>query len=248
MRSADEYERVRRLLDEGLNDCAASRASGVPRSTVREWRVGKTRDAAFRSGAPCHHDFVALPAGHYAYLLGLYLGDGYVARAQRVWRLRIVLDAKYPGIVGACVQAMEAVMPGQHAHRYQRSGTHYVEVGMYSKHWPCLLPQHGPGRKHDRRIVLTEWQQLVISDARKSLLRGLIHSDGCRIIATERKGTYTRRAVRYAFSNRSEDILEVFCESCDELGVRWTRSSPHQVSIYRKDSVARMDEFVGPKR
>ena len=66
-------------------------------------------------------------------------------------------------------------------------------------------------------------------------------------MATERKGSYIRRAPRYAFSNKSEDILRLFCESCDALGVRWTRSSDCQVAIYRKASVARLDEFVGPK-
>jgi hypothetical protein len=30
-----------------------------------------------------------------------------------------------------------------------------TEVASYSKHWICLFPQHGPGRKHDRRIELT---------------------------------------------------------------------------------------------
>ena len=27
------------------------------------------------------------------------------------------------------------------------------------KHWPCLFPQHGPGRKHERPIVLEDWQR-----------------------------------------------------------------------------------------
>jgi len=45
--------------------------------------------------------------------------------------------------------------------------------------------------------------------------------------AVERKGSYVRRAPRYAFCNKSEDIKRLFC---------------------RKDSVARLDEFVGPKR
>jgi hypothetical protein len=30
------------------------------------------------------------------------------------------------------------------------------------KHGPCLFPQHGPGRKHDRPIVLEEWQTDVV--------------------------------------------------------------------------------------
>jgi hypothetical protein len=78
--------------------------------------------------------------------------------------------------------------------------------------------------------------------------QGLIHSDGTRIIATERKGSYVRRAPRYAFSNKSEDIKRLFCESCDAVGVRWTRPSDRQIAIYRKMSVALLDEFVGPKR
>ncbi len=41
---------------------------------------------------------------------------------------------------------------------------------------------------------------------RRLQLRRGIHSDGCRVIATERKGSYVRRAPRYAFSNLSEDI------------------------------------------
>lgn len=79
------------------------------------------------------------------------------------------------------------------------------------------------------------------------LLRGLIHSDGCRIVATERSGTRLRQSPRYSFSNRSEDIKRPFCECCDALGIRWTRPSDTQIAIYRKTSVAILDEFVGPK-
>jgi hypothetical protein len=56
-----------------------------------------------------------------------------------------------------------------------------------------------------------------------------------------------RVAPRYLFSNRSEDIKKLFCDSCDALGIRWTRPSDTQIAIYRKASVAILDEFVGPK-
>ena len=79
-------------------------------------------------------------------------------------------------------------------------------------------------------------------------LRGLIHSDGTRIVATERKGAYVRRAPRYAFKNRSEDILELFRTGCELAGVHCTRPSPTQIAVYSKAAVARLDEFVGPKR
>lgn len=102
--------------------------------------------------------------------------------------------------------------------------------------------------KHLRPIHLAPWQSDIVEANRKAFVRGLIHSDGTRIIATERKGSYIRRAPRYAFSNRSEDIKALFCESCDALGIRWTRPSDRQIAIYRKESVALLDEFVGPKR
>jgi hypothetical protein len=112
----------------------------------------------------------------------------------------------------------------------------------------CSFPQHGPGRKHRRPIHLADWQQRVVDEFPESLLRGLIHSDGCRIIACERKGTYVRYAPRYIFSNRSEDIKRIFCDTCDLVGVRWTRPNKKDIAIYRKASVARMDESVGPKQ
>jgi hypothetical protein len=55
------------------------------------------------------------------------------------------------------------------------------------------------------------------------------------------------RSVRYHFSNRSEDIKELFCEALDQLGIPWTRPSHRDIAIYRKAAVARLDRFVGPK-
>ncbi len=118
----------------------------------------------------------------------------------------------------------------------------------YWKHWPCLIPQHGRGPKHLRRIALAQWQQRIVTARAEPFLRGLIHSDGTRIVATERKGRWIRRAPRYAFRNRSEDILGLFWDACEGAGVHCTRASQTQIAIYSKTAVARLDEFVGPKR
>jgi hypothetical protein len=48
-------------------------------------------------------------------------------------------------------------------------------------HWPCLFPQHGAGRKHERPIVLEPWQRETIEADPRPFLRGLFRSDGCRI-------------------------------------------------------------------
>jgi hypothetical protein len=177
----------------------------------------------------------------------MYLGDGCIsAHSRGVWRLRVTLDAAYPGIVAECVHAVEALAPGR-AGIVRRRDCRAVVVSNYWKHWPCLIPQHGPGRKHTRPMVLADWQQRIVSEHPEPFLRGLIQSDGTRIIATERKGTYVREAPRYGFSNRSEDILGLFRAACEGIGVHCTRSSRKQISVYSKSAVARLDEFIGPK-
>ena len=77
----------------------------------------------------------------------------------------------------------------------------------------------------------------------EEFLRGLIHSDGCRFENTGRDGW---RAARYGFSNRSDDIIALFCWACELLDLRWTESG-YTIYVSRKADVARMDEFIGPK-
>ena len=45
----------------------------------------------------------------------------------------------------------------------------------------------------------------------------------------------------------SPDVLALFCTTCDQLGLRWPRSNARNVSVARRPSVERMDEFIGPK-
>jgi hypothetical protein len=245
MRSADEFNEVRQLIAIGMNDCAIARQTGIPRPTVRDWRCRPqvlTRMAAGTTSCGVDHDFAALPAAPYSYLLGLYLGDGCISRIRRVWRLRVVLDAKYPAIIERCRQAIDMLMPSQRA-RAMQLPKNCVEVSLYSKHWPCLFPQHGPGKKHTRPIRLEPWQQALVDEATEEFVLGLIHSDGCRVVANDR-GVMS---IRYHFSNMSEDIHGLFTAALDKLGIPWTRSSKKIVSIYRKAATARLDEFVGPK-
>ena len=171
--------------------CPCSSAD-IPRRTISGWRRGESRgrkrmDCA--GGLKPVHDFSKLDPQAYAYLLGLYLGDGCISAGRRgVWRLRITLDAAYPGVINECAVALEAIFPVKTAWRGWRRHSKCVDVSMWSKHWPCFFPQHGPGRKHLRPIRLEPWQELIVTANRQAFICGLIHSDGCRIIATERKG------------------------------------------------------------
>lgn len=122
-----------------------------------------------------------------------------------------------------------------------------MELSAYSKSWLCLFPQHAPGKKHERPISLTEWQRRIVDEDPQFLLRGLLHSDGCRFQNTGRGGW---RCPRYSFVNRSPDICSIFCDACDQLGLRWTvapHGSSRTIYISRKADVEWLDYYVGPK-
>jgi hypothetical protein len=80
------------------------------------------------------------------------------------------------------------------------------------------------------------------------LIRGLIHSDGSRSTNTIRHPAKTYTYPRYLFCNHSDDIRAIFCEHLDLLGIPWRRMNRWNVSVARREAVARLDEFVGPKR
>jgi hypothetical protein len=158
-----------------------------------------------------------------------------------------VLDRRYPEIVTECRRAMETVMPSSKV-SVQRKGDDQADyVGSYSKAWPCLFPQHGPGRKHLRQIYLSPWQQALVDLDPRPLVRGLIHSDGSHSVNTIKHPQKTYVYPRYLFSNRSDDIKRIFCSACDSLGIAWRRMNAQNISIAQRESIALMDEFIGPK-
>lgn len=185
----------------------------------------------------------------YSYLLGLYLGDGSIsAHSRGVFRLRVYMDRAYPGIVGECVAAISLLAPGNEVTVVHATRARMDIPGAYSRHWPCMFPQHGPGMKHHRQIVLEDWQRTILDRYPWRFLRGLIHSDGCRSLNTIRHPRKTYAYPRYQFSNRSDDIRDLFCEYCDKVGVEWRRMNRWTISVARRESVAAMDRYIGPKR
>lgn len=187
----------------------------------------------------------------YAYLLGMYLGDGHVTENRRSFQLRITLDAAYPGIIDECRDAVAAVLPTANVCLRRRSGWEVRIVDAASVSWPLLFPQHGPGRKHLRRIELVPWQEAIVCRFPEQLLRGLIHSDGCRCINRFTTTLPSGRVAeyqypRYFFTNESQDIKDLFCRTCERLDIRWTRSSRKNISVSHRRSVAKLDAFIGP--
>jgi transcriptional regulator with XRE-family HTH domain len=113
------------------------------------------------------------------------------------------------------------------------------------RHW---LNGRLPRRKHERSIVLAAWQYAITRRQPEALIRGLIHSDGCRYMNRIRHASRSYVYPSYSFANVSSDIKQIFCEHLDLLDIEWRRNDPKEIVITRRASVAKLDEFVGPKR
>jgi hypothetical protein len=136
------------LAEGGLEAKEISRRIAVPRRTISDWlngriprgRLGPDDLCAVCGHAP--HEPDDLPAA-YAYLLGVYLGDGCISPHPRgVFKLRVCLDARYPGIVSEVAESMQCVRPMNAV----RMATRYVQDsdGMTTR--AAWTSTHTPGR------------------------------------------------------------------------------------------------------
>jgi hypothetical protein len=172
----------------------------------------------------------------------------------RTFRLRISLDAKYPGIIEAVRALLDRIFL-QNSVDVVRNGTtgDCVNVSAYSNHLPCLLPQHGPGLKHRRRIELEPWQSHILDAHPWPFIRACIWTDGCAFInRTDVHRAKPYEYLSYGFANMSTDILGLFVGACDRVGVvtrvNRNRKGLWDVRINRRGSVALMESEVGLKR
>jgi Homeodomain-like domain len=93
------------LRDTGVATAAIARQLVVPRSTVRSWfqrRAGVAQSAEAAGLNPAQWGFESLHQHQrpsYAYVLGMYLGDGYVGRTARTRVLRIFLNRRHQDVI-----------------------------------------------------------------------------------------------------------------------------------------------------
>lgn len=245
-----------RASDSSLPDRENAARHGVAVKTIRRWRRLYQRRGQARGqthlAPPCPLcDEADLDREAYSELVGWYLGDGHISRGRRdVFNLHIVNDVKYVEDNARLQDLMRRVKPRSRPHTRMQPGCVITTVSW--KHWPCLFPQHGPGRKHERPIVLEPWQRQIVEQHPAPFLRGLFHSDGCRannwtakIIAGERK---RYDYPRWQFTNVSADIRELCCWALDLVDIPWRQSNAKTISVSTRAGVARLEELIGLKR
>jgi len=116
MRSREEVAAVLELVRAGLNDCEIARRTGIPRGTIRCWRIGRAPnfDRTRANCAVCAGSPQTVPQAPYTYLLGLYLGDGYLVACPRgVYKLRVTCANRYPELIRLCELAMTQILPNR---------------------------------------------------------------------------------------------------------------------------------------
>jgi hypothetical protein len=250
------HEQIREIFEVyqacgGVNETA--RQTGIPHTTVQRY-LAKYKSLAHFDAEHLEilspvlplktplEEFPELKAA-YAYVLGIYLGDGHITdtRRENSKRMMIYLDKNYPQIIQRCIEMLETILPDNSAKAVDR-GT-WVYVSCVSRYWPELIPQHAKGKKHERSIILEEWQKQIIDAYPLEFFRGLYHSDGSRSRNVVRGKDYSR----YFFCNKSEDIRKLFTAAVEKIGLKWTQTNELNIAISRRDDVAWLDEHVGAK-
>ncbi len=244
-----------RASDEGVCDADNAQAHGVAVKTIRRWRreyqrLGRSRGQAHLSARCPRCEDGALEPQAYAELFGWYLGDGHISASRRgVQSLHIFNDRSYVHDIARIQDLMRLVKPACRPHTRDVPGCVVVTVGW--KHWTCLFPQHGAGRKHERTLGMEPWQREIWEAFPADFLRGLFHSDGCRA------KNWTRRPVagemkrydypRWQFTNHSAEIRTWCCEALDLVQVPWRQSYWKTISVSTRPGVARLDDLIGLK-
>lgn len=255
VRSDDIVHSALAAAARGLGDADNAALHGVHRSTIVRWRrlygeQGRPRGQGHVQAVCPRCDGGPLDERAYGELFGWYLGDGWISRQRRgVSGLHIVNDAKYTVANVQLKDPMRTVKPNSLPHSRRAPGCVITTVSW--KHWPCLFPQHGPGRKHERVLGMQPWQWTIVEAHPADFLRGLFHSDGSLSQNTVHKDPLGGRKAylypRWQFSNASEEILGWCGGTLDLVGVRWRRSNTRVISVSRRPDVARLTALIGEK-
>jgi hypothetical protein len=146
---------------------------------------------------------------YYSYILGLYLGDGYISKFPRTYKLLIALHVDEIDVHSRAIQSLKKLFPKNKVstyHRKSKTSESVVDIGVYSSLLHESFPQHGKGKKNSRKIELVDWQEQIIENYPEFFVVGLYDADGTSYMHKVGKYIY----LRYNFINTSTDIINLF--------------------------------------
>jgi hypothetical protein len=243
MRTENEYQKVIEYKNRGLNKTEISKIVNIPRTTINDWlRRRPNFEKTINDFNSKDYIMGNNLQNTYSYILGLYLGDGHInqMKNKRSYRLRIFNDIKYNNLNKHIINELQNLFFNNRVNFI--NSKNLVITYVYSNKLPTLFPQHGNGRKHNRKIELFNWQKDIISY--KYLLMGLFHSDGCHYFNNIKGKKYES----YSFSNVSKDIHGIFQNCCKTLNIEYTKSSKSSnTEIRQRNSVEYLKNNIGTK-
>lgn len=220
-KTEQEVKEIVRLHNNGISQNKIHKILGFDRTTIRQ--ILKDPEN-YLNKSISEFSINDIDKKTYAFLLGTYLGDGYIVKTHRqnVFKMRIFCDIKYENILNEISQSLEIIFPNSKALKRQHTSSNCIEVYLYSSHLLKLFPQHGEGRKHERPIVLEDWQKEIVDEFPVDFLRGLIYTDGCFYFS----GKYEC----CNFANKSKDIIDLCSQTMSKLNIN------HKIRIRNADT------------
>lgn len=225
-------------IDDGQKCLKLEKEYNISRGTIRYWYNNK--ENYYNSETISILD---IEPKSYSYILGLYLGDGYINKMKRTYKLRITLDVNQDLVIDECIKHLKILFPKNKINPVKRKNKNCLDVIVYSNKLNIYFPQLGNGMKHQRKIELTK-EQIEIIDT-KFLMKGLFHSDGSFYIAGN-------KYPRYNFTNKSEDIIKIFLECLDVYNIDNRliynkRNNIYKIQIQKRKYVNILYQLLGEK-
>ncbi len=216
----DIHEKIISLFESGYSDRKISMKLSIDRSTVKKYKnISSDNTPKTFSSIIDIDDNVKK---FYAYILGLYLGDGDISKYARTYRLRLYFHSiNDRDVIERAVYSLSKLFPKNKISTYDQLHAKCTVVSVYNSAIPELFPQHGSGKKHSRCVSLTN-SQINILDKKcsKFLLAGLHDSDGSFYLEANRE--------RFMFANTSIDIINLYKELLELYNIHYTISATNK--------------------
>jgi hypothetical protein len=220
----EDQQKAFALFAEVKNVSEVSRLLNIPRSTLKSWLVPMPKKG--RLGGikiieddinPSEYLSTEKMQKSYSFILAVYLCDGYIStyKTFRAPSIRFFNDSKYPKNTQEWADNLKILLPNNSINIYRKKLSNCNIVLTNSKKLLNLFPQHGSGMKHERKLILKDWQKDIITKYPEEFVRGCIQSDGC--IYQHKQGKYQYK--KYAFTNKSEDIIDFFLYALNQIGI-----------------------------
>ena len=247
-------DRALRLSDIGVTDKEIAQIFGVSVAVIQRWRVGRRRAASGigESGRlPAHAAIRGLGTSRHTHTCWASIWATGTSSAGE----RMCMHSRSPALTVGQVswtrpsRRCRLSCPRRECAVSGRPGARWSRVTRSTGR--ACSPSTGRGLNTTGKSNWKAGRKSSCSNIPGEFAKGLFHSDGWRGVNRVRHvlsdGEHWYEYPRYLFGNESADILRLCGEALDRLGVAWRFSRRNVISVARREAVARLDQFAGPK-